>query len=189
MYKDSDGFYVINDFGRIYKNVGKINTSYFVDDDELLCNGALVNRADYPRLFSRIQSFGSSLVSDSVWNTPSATVGGKTILRPYRGCFSLGDGSTTFRLPDLMDTHLKGLKSGSDVNRVPNNAGVYQGPQVGEFNFTLTGYLDRKSGTADNIYVLNQRGPGSTPEDYNYTINAGKINEVGNVGVLYTVKI
>lgn len=189
MYKDSDGWYVLNNFGHLYKQIGKIETSYRVEDNELELVGQLVNRADYPRLWNYIQSLGSSLVSDSVWNTLSMSVNGQTVARPYRGCYSTGDGSTTFRLPDFRDQSIRGLAGGSDNDRGFNNVGGHQAAQVGQFQFTLTGYQERKSGTADTIYVLNQRTGASTPQNFDYTVNAGKENTMQNIGVRFTVKI
>lgn len=190
LYRDDDGFYVINDFGRNYMEVGRIESSYRVNPGELLANGAVYSRAAYPRLWEFVQSLGGSLISDSLWNTASAIVDGQQVSKPYRGCFSTGDGSTTFRVPDLMDVSLRGVKSttGTDATRLLNKPGGFQAGQVGEFDLKITGYLERKSGTSDNIYVLNQRTAGSTPGDFTQTINAGKTNAVPNVGVLWTIK-
>lgn len=58
----------------------------------LFADGALVDRLEYARLWEFIQQLDSSLlVSDTSWNT------GET----DKGRFSMGDGSTTFRLPRL----------------------------------------------------------------------------------------
>ncbi|MGU3778533.1 phage tail fiber protein [Burkholderia metallica] len=54
----------------------------------LKANGVLVNRADYPALWAYAQASGT-LVSDDEWHNQRW------------GCFSSGDGSTTFRLPEL----------------------------------------------------------------------------------------
>ncbi|MDT4830715.1 hypothetical protein FQZ97_641890 [compost metagenome] len=54
----------------------------------LKLNGALLNRADYPLLWAYAQASGA-LVTEAVWSANSW------------GCFSTGDGSTTFRIPDL----------------------------------------------------------------------------------------
>lgn len=53
----------------------------------LLLQGQLVNRADYPDLWQFAQNSGN-LVPDSDWSN-------------YKGSFSTGNGSTTFRLPDF----------------------------------------------------------------------------------------
>ncbi|WP_224004551.1 hypothetical protein [Paraburkholderia tropica] len=54
----------------------------------LKLNGALLKRTDYPALWAYAQASGA-LVADSVWSASSW------------GCFSSGDGVTTFRLPEL----------------------------------------------------------------------------------------
>ncbi|WP_069705872.1 phage tail protein [Burkholderia seminalis] len=54
----------------------------------LKANGALVNRADYPALWAYAEGSGT-LVSDDEWQ------------KARWGCFSTGNGTTTFRLPEL----------------------------------------------------------------------------------------
>ncbi|RKU01822.1 phage tail protein [Burkholderia sp. Nafp2/4-1b] len=54
----------------------------------LKANGAVLKRADYPALWAYAQASGA-LVADDVWHD------GRW------GCFSSGDGATTFRLPEL----------------------------------------------------------------------------------------
>jgi microcystin-dependent protein len=51
-------------------------------------NGALLKRNDYPNLWSYAQASGA-LVSEAEWK------------KDRWGCFSTGDGKTTFRLPEL----------------------------------------------------------------------------------------
>ncbi|KVP62557.1 hypothetical protein WJ91_03050 [Burkholderia ubonensis] len=57
-------------------------------------NGAVVNRADYPALWAYAQASGA-LVKESEW------------LPNNFGCFSDGDGVTTFRLPELRGEFLR----------------------------------------------------------------------------------
>ncbi|TCW81016.1 phage tail protein [Burkholderia sp. SRS-46] len=60
----------------------------------LKANGAVVSRADYPALWAYAQASGA-LVSDADWGN-----------RRW-GCFGMGDGSTTFRLPELRGEFLR----------------------------------------------------------------------------------
>lgn len=75
----------------------KIGQLYFGIDTEypenvLPFNGAIKLRASYPELWDKVNAGKlGSLVTDSVWLTPSSLACGH---------FSSGDGSTTFRLPD-----------------------------------------------------------------------------------------
>ncbi|WP_186122612.1 phage tail protein [Burkholderia gladioli] len=72
----------------------------------LKANGSLVNRADYPDLWAYAQASGA-LVSDADW------------ANARWGCFSTGDGSTTFRLPELRGETIRALDDsrGVDANR------------------------------------------------------------------------
>lgn len=74
-------------------------------------NGALLNRVTYANLFNWASAQG--LVSESVWNSGAF------------GCFSVGDGATTFRIPDLRAMFTRGLDEGRglDAGRL---WGIYQ---------------------------------------------------------------
>ena len=73
----------------------------------LKLNGALISRTTYAALFAFANSIG--LTSEANW-----TAG-------YFGAFGAGDGSTTFRLPDLRAMFLRGLDEsrGLDTGRQP----------------------------------------------------------------------
>lgn len=128
IYRDVDGFYVINDFGDHYKNLGNIQWAYKVGLNQTVLNGTEILRADYPRLFVEVQTFGSSYVSKATWETASVTVDSRTVLKPYRGCWHQGDGSTTFGKPDFLNSFVRGVKteSGSDTQRHLNKPGGFQ---------------------------------------------------------------
>ncbi|HWX13105.1 MAG TPA: phage tail protein [Trinickia sp.] len=72
----------------------------------LKLNGAVLDRSDYPALWSYAQASGV-LVSEEQWH------------EHHQGRFSTGDGSTTFRLPDLRGEFLRCWDDGRgiDVNR------------------------------------------------------------------------
>ncbi|VTU36991.1 tail fiber protein [Variovorax sp. PBL-E5] len=74
-------------------------------------NGALISRTTYPNLFAFATAQG--LVSEATWNAN------------MQGCFSVGDGSTTFRLPDTRGTMIRDLDEsrGIDASRL---LGSYQ---------------------------------------------------------------
>ncbi|VWB86294.1 phage tail protein [Burkholderia lata] len=82
----------------------------------LKANGALVNRADYPALWAYAQASGT-LVSDDEWRNERW------------GCFSLGDGSTTFRLPELRGEFIRCWADGRDDIDAQRAIGSYQGAQ------------------------------------------------------------
>jgi microcystin-dependent protein len=74
----------------------------------LKCNGAMLNRADYPALWAYAQASGA-LVSDASWGAG------------WWGCFSTGNGTTTFRIPELRGEFLRcwddarGIDSGRGI--------------------------------------------------------------------------
>jgi phage-related tail fiber protein len=100
----------------------------------LKLNGALLQRDDYPALWSYAQSTGA-LVSDEEWSAGAW------------GCFSTGDGATTFRIPELRGEGLRCWDDGRGIdvkrsigtwqdsqNRTHAHAGVVQ--DAGEHNHT-----------------------------------------------------
>lgn len=70
----------------------------------LKANGTLVNRADYPALWAYAQASGT-LVSDDEWS------------KGRWGCFSTGDGSTTFRLPELRGEFIRCWDDGRSIDK------------------------------------------------------------------------
>ena len=89
--------------------------SYFAGNNAptgwLKLNGSLVSRATYAALWTYAQAQG--LATETDWNAG------------YYGRFSVGDGSTTFRLPDTRGLFLRGLDDGrgADPSRI---MGFYQ---------------------------------------------------------------
>lgn len=87
---------------------------------QLAYDGYTYKRADYPELWEMIRSGRFAKTTDSNW-----------LANPlYRGCFTEGNGTTTFRLPDLNgaqtgsipDLFLRGSKSDQAVGEVRNDA-------------------------------------------------------------------
>lgn len=71
----------------------------------LACDtGALVSRTTYPDLWAWVQA-NAPLITESAWQAQAA-------VQSSVGYYSSGDGSTTFRLPRIVD-----FVSGTDVNR------------------------------------------------------------------------
>jgi hypothetical protein len=167
LYRGDTGYFVINDFARIYRELAKPQPAFKVDVNELLLDGSLLPRASYPRLWEVVQTFGASLVSDAVWNTASEVLLGRTIPRPYRGCFSTGDGSTTFRIPDFMNMAVRGVKSasGGDIERLLNKPGGYQDESI---KYPGSDIFFVKRRTAAGGPIEGFRGANNAPGSDNY---------------------
>ncbi|NML31780.1 phage tail protein [Paraburkholderia antibiotica] len=69
----------------------------------LKLNGALLVRADYPALWAYAQASGA-LVDESQWSAGSW------------GCFSRGDGETTFRIPELRGESIRCWDDGRGID-------------------------------------------------------------------------
>ncbi|UVE54281.1 phage tail protein [Burkholderia sp. EMB26] len=82
----------------------------------LKANGVLVNRADYPALWAYAQASGS-LVSEAEW------------MNGRWGCFSTGDGASTFRLPEMRGEFIRCWADGRDDIDPQRAIGSYQGDQ------------------------------------------------------------
>ena len=58
-------------------------------------NGGVFSRSEYPQLWSWVQSQGDYLIAESEWQSKASKNDGPV---PF---YSTGNGSTTFRVPDL----------------------------------------------------------------------------------------
>ena len=88
----------------------------FVRAGYLKCNGALVNRDDYPALWAYAQASGA-LVSEPEWHDG------------HWGCFSVGDEATTFRVPELRGEFIRCWADGRDDVDPARVAGSHQASQ------------------------------------------------------------
>ncbi len=121
----------------------------------LKANGAAVSRSTYSALWTFAQASGR-IVSDTDW------LNGANQEWP---CFSSGDGSTTFRLPDFRGEFMRFVDDGRgiDISRV---LGKWQADAVGSFSMTggsvtitdLQAHADSPQ-TGDGWFFSPQVGP------------------------------
>lgn len=184
IYNTTQGWFTCNVKGN-WGEVGKVTQGYQVGLNEIALQGQELQRALYPRLWAMAQTIGGSLVSESLWQTGGGTVDGVAVTQAFRGCFSTGNGTTTFRLPNMQGMSVKGLKTGVDASRYQNIPGVYQPGRVGPHrHFT---FYDNGT-TYNNLALTNANQPekragnnaGEGNANYEYSIR-GNANEA-NVG-------
>jgi len=197
LFRYSDGFYVINDFGDNYKKLCKPQAVFAADADqnEVVLKGQEVLRADYPRLWEKVQTLSASLVSDAVWNLASATVAGRTVTRPNRGKWSTGDGSTTFRFPDFMGMSLRSVvaETGSDIERYSNDRGNYQRHEYESHNHEVS--TTGNQATVDPARALQRSATngdaysdGVGSQDY-INVSGGAETRMDNIGILWVTNV
>jgi len=123
-------------------------------------DGSLVSRATYPDLWAYAQESGN-IVSDANWTSTNAY-----------GCFSTGNGTTTFRLPDLRQMYVVGWANGrtglADDGR---SAGIFQ--DASNISHTHTGTTGTESAGHTHNTNASGSGPGVASGSYKYCTEAG----------------
>ena len=79
---------------------GAILSGYTIFDNCVVAFGGEFNRADYPKLWAYLQANPSLVKTQAEWTTENTTNG-------MCGYFSSGDGTTTFRVPNLDKAFLR----------------------------------------------------------------------------------
>lgn len=114
-------------FGDLEKGllpIGAILNGYTIFDNCIVAFGGEFNRADYPKLWAYLQANTSLVKTQSQWQTEATANGG------ICGFFSYGNGTTTFRVPNLDKAFLR-----------PDSRGVagYQADMIKSHNHSFTG--------------------------------------------------
>lgn len=146
---------------------------------ELACDtGALVSRATYPDLWAWVQA-NAPLVTEEVWQAQAA-------VQNSVGCYSSGDGSTTFRLPRILDYSRGGHAE---------NVGQWQGDAIRNITGNMTFYEMINyipSGGAFNAAntpgANNGRTSGNTGGSVYITFDASRIVPVADENRPKTIK-
>lgn len=81
--------------------IGAILNGYTIFDNCIVAFGGEFNRADYPKLWAYLQANPSLVKTQAQWTTESTSNGG------ICGFFSDGNGTTTFRVPNLDKAFLR----------------------------------------------------------------------------------
>lgn len=180
LFRDDDGWYVINGFGDVYKGLCKPYAAFSFEpnENELLCDGTAYNKSDYPRAWAKIQTLGYALVStDTDWQA-------------NQGCFQ-DMSATQFRVPNLMNMFLRGVKTlgGSDDQRAYNHPGGFQN-QDAKVSFADESGDNSSGGTQGTATGIHYKGgTPSDPQFYDKAKSVGTETRPVNMGVFWTIKV
>ena len=144
--------------------IGAILNGYTIFDNCIVAFGGEFNRADYPKLWAYLQANPSLVKTQAQWQTEATANGG------ICGFFSDGNGTTTFRVPNLDKAFLR-----------PDNRGVgsYQRDEFKSHNHTVgKSYTAIFNGGSQNPYM----NPGSEIVPTSYT--GGTETRPKNIAVL-----
>lgn len=129
----------------------------------LKANGALVSRATFFNLWAVAQASGN-LVTDAAW----VAANGPT------GAFSQGDGSTTFRIPDLRGEFLRGWDDGRGVDS-GRGIGSAQGDAIRNLTGSFGGFRQALGGnlaTASGVFSLGATAASNDASSGSSTVRA-----------------
>lgn len=148
----------------------------------LLCDGSEISRTDYPNLYDAVGV-----------------------------CWGIGDGATTFNLPDMRGMFLRGVsgESGNDFDaeerlvlndnggNTGNNVGSYQGDAIRNITGSFNGVERHGQVVSGAFYPLESQGIGSNDSDWDnffvgfdasLVVPVGSDNRPKNVYVNYIIK-
>ncbi|WNL27978.1 hypothetical protein QUR76_06965 [Arcobacter cryaerophilus gv. pseudocryaerophilus] len=130
--------------------IGAILNAYTIFDNCIVAFGGEFNRADYPKLWAYLQANPSLVKTQAQWQTESTANGG------ICGFFSDGNGTTTFRVPNLDKAFLR-----------PDSRGVgsYQKDEFKSHTHSYTtynGYSPRASGGGSSYWYGFESGASSS---------------------------
>lgn len=136
-----------------------------------LDTGALVSRATYPDLWAWVQE-NAPLISETDWQTQASA-------QSSVGFFSTGDGSTTFRLPRILD-YVRGSTL-ADVGvwqeaGLPNILGAYSSSKDAEGFAGFTGAVS--GSTTSGIGTAGHFDNGWLSAQLNFRFDASKSNAI-----------
>lgn len=92
--------------------IGLIDYGYVAKNYHIVAFGGEFNRADYPKLWAYIQANPTLVKTQAQWTTESTTNAG------ICGFFSSGNGTTTFRVPNLDKAFLRSDSRGAGSYQV-----------------------------------------------------------------------
>lgn len=184
LLKNGTTYYVMPGSSDSIKMAGEIVYSYSKQEkNTLFCAGQLLNRSDYPRLFAFVSTLESGcVVSEGSWTNIDAN--GNYI---NKAKFTLGDGSTTFRLPLLYNIGY--MRAVDGATRFPGN---FLDNTIQSHDHELQYYRnDAGGGNQQYVYYLNNdNGPTPLPDGtYKTKTTGGAETSPKNTGIYALIRI
>ncbi len=124
--------------------IGLIDYGYAAKSHHIVAFGGEFNRADYPKLWAYLQANPSFVASESAWQVYATTNNG------ICGYYSVGNGTTTFRVPNLDKAFLRPDSRGVGSyqgDAIRNITGKFQGMEV----YSLSGAFS--SGGQNGVFA------------------------------------
>ena len=144
-----------------------------IEPGYLALNGQEVNRDDYPNLWEWVQQQVGFLVEEGEWQSISSAHNGNV------GKYSVGNGSTTFRLPNLGCWVRGGGTAGTAAGVGGNlDAGL---PNI-EGNLRYLAHGANRAATADGVFVRSSSGDNGNGNSgggtNNFNFDASRANSI-----------
>ncbi|WP_126244129.1 hypothetical protein [Chitinophaga rhizosphaerae] len=138
-----------------YEVVGRPCFDYIIRPNTAIAEGQIGLREDYPRIAEFLQENATVAVSETVWQSTPVL---------QRQLFSLGDGITTFRFPDLRGLHFRTLDRGRGLDTdTPAGSlpGRYQADEIKKHThqseeFSDRGWPRQSADRTNSYYFINR---------------------------------
>lgn len=158
--------------------IGAILNGYTIFDNCIVAFGGEFNRTDYPKLWAYLQSNPTLVKTEAQWQSESTTNDG------ICGFFSDGDGTTTFRVPNLDKAFLRPDR---------RSVGSFQADTIRNITGVIQSIWEETGGAFYNNSVssrLTTTGGGNGLEYYRKQFDASRVvptadeNRPKNIAVL-----
>jgi hypothetical protein len=159
------------------------NPSMIIRPGRIKLMGQLVNRADYPRVW-KFATDNNLTVTEASWASSMS------------GLFSVGDGVTTFRLPELRAEYIRGYDNNRGIDS-GRTLGSWQQDAIRNIIGSITNVQTQGNTTTSGAFSFTQTGSGdssgSSPAG-TVALDASKVvptateNRTRNVAYYFTMK-